>query len=412
MPTGTPAPTQVTAADALLGLKRDCNPTQPFGGLPDFEALIVGYASFCNGFSKVSSTSVSAIKNYIDTHQISGVKASGLTISYTLVHPASYFPDELQLDAFAPAPPQSLDYLPASAAEGQHIIADGPYKIQSYVPTRSIVYVRNPAWKASTDPIRKAYVNEIKVSETGNEPAVQQQLQTNTAAAGMEFDAFPPIGADPGLEAQMKAGAAGRMAGHVDGADAGRHLVARFDKSGSIRQRQRQLLEELQIEFARLAHVLAALPEIELGGAEDIARIGKDRLAAVHQAADMIGMAVRDHHDVDVGRLVAGLRQACDQPAFRQPAAQLRIVPRQRPVAGVEQDDLFAGVDHGRNERMHIAVRFDAVALAKALRLLGAAVRAEARVQAVTDHLAVEDIGDLKAAELEAINGGLQFALH
>src|ERR1039458_6630384 len=194
---------QVTAADALLGLKRDCNPTQPFGGLPDFEALIVGYAQFCSGFSKVSSTSISAIKNYIDTHQISGVKASGQTITYNLVHPASYFPDMLQLDAFAPAPVESLNYLPASGAEGQHIIADGPYKIQSYVPTRSIVYVRNPAWKASTDPIRKAYVNEIKVSETGNEPAIQQQLQTNTASASMEFDAFPPVGADPGLEAQI-----------------------------------------------------------------------------------------------------------------------------------------------------------------------------------------------------------------
>ncbi|MGO9220918.1 MAG: ABC transporter substrate-binding protein [Streptosporangiaceae bacterium] len=197
---------QVTAADALLGLKRDCNPTQPFGGLPDFEALIVGYSQFCAGFAKVSSTSVSAIKNYIDTHQISGVKASGQTITYNLVHPASYFPDMLQLDAFAPAPVESLNYLPASGAEGQHIIADGPYKIQSYVPTRSIVYVRNPAWKASTDPIRKAYVNEIKVSETGNEPAIQQQLQTDTAAASMEFDAFPPVGADPGLYAQMKAG--------------------------------------------------------------------------------------------------------------------------------------------------------------------------------------------------------------
>ncbi len=199
-------PRQVTAADALLGLKRSCNPTQPFGGLPDFEALIVGYQTFCNGFAKVSSSSVSAIKKYIDTHQISGVTASGQTITYNLVHPASYFPDMLQLDAFAPAPIESLNYLTASGAEGQHIIADGPYKIQSYTPARSIVYVRNPVWKASTDPIRKAYVNEIKVSETGNEPAIQQQLQTNTAAASMEFDAFPPVGADPGLEAQMKQG--------------------------------------------------------------------------------------------------------------------------------------------------------------------------------------------------------------
>jgi peptide/nickel transport system substrate-binding protein len=197
---------QVTAADALLGLKRSCNPTQPFGGLPDFEALIVGYQTFCDGFAKVSSASVSAIKNYIDTHQISGVKASGLTISYTLVHPASYFPFMLNLDAFNPAPVESLNYLPGSAPGAQHTIADGPYKVQSYVPTRSIVYVRNPVWKASTDPIRKAYVNEIKVSETGNEPAIQQQLQTNTAAASMEFDAFPPIGAVPGLAAQMKQG--------------------------------------------------------------------------------------------------------------------------------------------------------------------------------------------------------------
>src|ERR1039457_4439401 len=131
---------QVTAADALLGLKRDCNPTQPFGGLPDFEGLIVGYAQFCAGFAKVSSTSVSAAKNYIDSHQISGVKASGQTISYTLAHPASYFTDMMQLDAFAPAPVESLNYLAASSAEAQHIIADGPYKVQSYVPTRSIVY--------------------------------------------------------------------------------------------------------------------------------------------------------------------------------------------------------------------------------------------------------------------------------
>jgi peptide/nickel transport system substrate-binding protein len=197
---------QVTAADALLGLKRTCNPTQPFGGLPDYEALIVGFQQFCTGFAKVSSTSVSAIKKYIQTHQIPGVKVSGQTITYTLVHPASYFADMLQLDAFAPAPIESLNYLPASGAEGQHIISDGPYKVQSYVPTRSITFVRNPAWKASTDPVRKAYVNEIKVTETGNEPAIQQQLQTNTAAASMEFDAFPPVSADPGLYKQMKQG--------------------------------------------------------------------------------------------------------------------------------------------------------------------------------------------------------------
>jgi peptide/nickel transport system substrate-binding protein len=194
---------QVTAADAVLGLKRSCNPVQPFGGLPDFESLIAGYASFCGGFKGTTTT---AIKSYINSHQISGVTVSGQTITFTLTHPASYFPDMLTLPPFNPAPVESLDYLPASAASQQHPIADGPYTVQSYTPARSITYVRNPAWKASSDPIRKAYVDKIVVSETGSQSTVQQQLQTNTASAGMEFDAFPPIAAVPGLVTQMKQG--------------------------------------------------------------------------------------------------------------------------------------------------------------------------------------------------------------
>ena len=197
----------VTAADALLGLKRSCNPIQPFGGLPDFETLIVGYQAFCASFAKLgSSATVAAIKSFINSNQISGVTVSGQTITYTLVHAASYFGTMLSLDPFNPAPVESLNYIPASAASQQHPIADGPYTVQSYVPTRSIVFVRNPAWKASSDPIRKAYVDKIVVSETGNEPSVQQQLQTNTAAAGLEFDAFPPVSADAGLISQMNAG--------------------------------------------------------------------------------------------------------------------------------------------------------------------------------------------------------------
>ena len=196
---------QVTAADALLGLKRACNPNQPFGGLPDFESLVVGYTQFCDGFAKVSPT-VSAIKKYVDTHQISGVTASGQTITYNLTHPASYFTPMLNLDAFSPAPVESLKWVPGSATSQQHSIADGPYMIQSYTPTKKIVFVRNPAWNASSDPIRKAYVDQINVTETGNQTTNQQILQTNSASAGAEWDSFPPVPAVPGLVAQMQHG--------------------------------------------------------------------------------------------------------------------------------------------------------------------------------------------------------------
>jgi peptide/nickel transport system substrate-binding protein len=196
----------VTTADAILGLKRSCNPVQPFGGLPDFESLIAGYAQFCNGFAKVAHTTA-AITSYIDGHQISGVTASGQTLTFKLVHPASYFPDMLTLPAFNPAPVESLQYLPATAQSQQHPIADGPYTVQSYTPARSVTYVRNPVWKASTDPIRKAYVDKMVVTETGNQQTNQQQLQTNTASASMEWDSFPPLAAVPGLVSQMQAGA-------------------------------------------------------------------------------------------------------------------------------------------------------------------------------------------------------------
>ncbi len=132
--------------------------------------------------------------------------ASGQTITYNLTQPASYFADELTLPPFNPAPPASLDDLPASAAAAQHMIADGPYTIQSYVPAKKIVFTRNPAWNASSDPIRKAYVDTINVTETGNQVTNQQILQTNSATGGMEFDSFPPNPAVPGLVAQMKAG--------------------------------------------------------------------------------------------------------------------------------------------------------------------------------------------------------------
>jgi peptide/nickel transport system substrate-binding protein len=203
----TTPPRQVTAADALRGLERSCNPVQPFGGLPDFETLIVGYQAFCTKFAKLgSSASAAAIKNFLAHNSPSGVTASGQTITYHLVHPASYFPGVLGLDPFAPAPVESLNYVPASATAQQNTIADGPYQVQKYTPTRTIVFVRNPAWKASSDPIRKAYVDKIVVTETGNEPTIQQQLQTNTAAASMAFDASPPVGALPGLVQQMKSG--------------------------------------------------------------------------------------------------------------------------------------------------------------------------------------------------------------
>jgi peptide/nickel transport system substrate-binding protein len=197
----TPA-RQVTAADVVRGVKRTCNPVQPFGGTPDFATLIQGYQTFCNGFAKVAQTP-KAIADYIDKTPLPGVVAKDdTTVVFHLTHPATYFVDMLTLPAFSPAPVEVLKYLPASQALGQHEISDGPYQVTTWTPTKEIVFTRNNAWKADTDPIRKAYVDKVVVNETVSQDSIQQQLQTGTASADMEFDQAPPPSQLPALIAK------------------------------------------------------------------------------------------------------------------------------------------------------------------------------------------------------------------
>ena len=193
---------QVTAADMVRGVMRTCNPVQPFGGIPDFNDLIVGYSTFCSGFAKVGSTAP-AIGAYMNKTALPGVVAKDdSTVVFKLTHPATYFTDMLTLAAFSPAPVEINQYVPASSTAATHTISDGPYKVDSYVPTKSINLSRNPAWDTATDPIRKAYVDKIVLSETNTQDSIQQQLETGTPSADMEFDSFPPPNQLPALIAK------------------------------------------------------------------------------------------------------------------------------------------------------------------------------------------------------------------
>ena len=192
---------QVTAQDEVRGVMRTCNPIKPFGGIPDFASLIQGYQQFCDGFAKAGK-SAAALGKYMDTHSIPGVQAkNSSTIVFKLTQPATYFVDMLTLPAFSPAPKEFNNYLPGSLDLAKHTISDGPYQVASYNPTKQIVFTRNPAWSASSDPVRKAYVDKIVVDETVSQESIQQQLQTGTDTADMEWDQWPPPSQIPQLEA-------------------------------------------------------------------------------------------------------------------------------------------------------------------------------------------------------------------
>jgi peptide/nickel transport system substrate-binding protein len=199
-------PRQVTAQDAVRGLKLTCNPVIPFNG-PYYQALIAGMGDFCSGFGSVSATDAAAEKAYVEGHDASGLKAvDDSTLQITLTQPAGDFLHMLTLPSSSPQPIEALSYIPDSPEYKQHTIADGPYQLTSYVPNKSYVFKHNPAWASSTDTLRKAYVDEVDVTLGLDEAGIQQQLQAGTGDMALGDEQVPAASLatlertnDPGL---------------------------------------------------------------------------------------------------------------------------------------------------------------------------------------------------------------------
>jgi peptide/nickel transport system substrate-binding protein len=183
-------PRQVTAADFVREFKMLCNPVSPTGAPGYFLSTIVGMKGYCDGFAKVKGTAP-AIEAYVNGHPLAGVAARGpLTIVFKLVKPAPDFLNILGLSFSSARPVEYMKYVPDSAQMRQHTLSDGPYEITSYSPGKSFELDRNPAWEPKTDPLRRAYVDRITVTEGLTSDSVQQQLEAGTG--DMEWDVTPP----------------------------------------------------------------------------------------------------------------------------------------------------------------------------------------------------------------------------
>jgi peptide/nickel transport system substrate-binding protein len=197
----------VTAADVARGIKRACNPSPVyFGGMADFEGTIVGLTAFCQGYPKAAATNAAVMKQYIEGHNVSGIIAKGNTLTLKLTQPAAWLEGAMTLAPFSGVPIEAENALPGTPGVYNHMYSDGPYQMTSYVPKKSIKFTRNPVWKASTDPLRKAYVDAINVDETGNQTTIYQQVATNSPELGMTWDSRPPPADTTDLVNQVKKG--------------------------------------------------------------------------------------------------------------------------------------------------------------------------------------------------------------
>jgi peptide/nickel transport system substrate-binding protein len=200
----TSPPRQVTAADFVRQFKVLCNPASPVGAPGYFTSTIVGMQNYCNGFAKVKATA-SAISGYVNSHNLPGVVAAGpQTLVFHLINPATDFVNILAMGFCSARPVENMQYVPDSPQYRQHTLSDGPYKITAYTADRSFTLARNPAWKATTDPLRHAYVNAVTVTEGLDSAGVQQQLQAGTG--DMEWDVGPPPQDLPSLMSSHNSG--------------------------------------------------------------------------------------------------------------------------------------------------------------------------------------------------------------
>jgi ABC-type transport system substrate-binding protein len=181
----TQPPRDVVADDVVRGLKRLCNPNPngTSGGAGYYKQTIVGMTAYCDGFAKVKKDDAKAIADYQNGHDISGLSAKDdHTVVFKLTQPATDFLNILAMSFATPAPKEYDAYVPDSDEFRQHTISNGPYQITKYVATKEIDLGRNPAWKAETDPLRKAYVDGIQVTEGQASPdAAEQQVEAGTA---------------------------------------------------------------------------------------------------------------------------------------------------------------------------------------------------------------------------------------
>lgn len=179
----------IVAEDVERGIKRICNPYIGAALGSYFITLIDGMQSFCDGFADVEPDSA-AMKEYIENNDISGIETPDeKTVIFKLVEPASDFPSMLSLNTANPAPVEVLDYLPDSPEYRANFIASGPYTVGEHNPDTKLLLVRNESWNAESDPLRKAYVDEIEMTMGVEGDAAMQQLQAGSA--DMLFDLSP-----------------------------------------------------------------------------------------------------------------------------------------------------------------------------------------------------------------------------
>ncbi len=185
-----PVNREVAAEDFVYAVERMFDTSTPSGG-QGYARLIKGGSEFGDGKAKT----------------ISGLVASGDTLTVTLLKSAPDFLSIVAMPFFAPVPREYASKYKVGNDYSKHVVGSGPYTLKEYVPSKSMEFIRNTNWDPATDPLRKAWVERITVREGLEPDAIQQTIETGDA--DLSWDTQPPnarlnqLATDPTLKQQF-----------------------------------------------------------------------------------------------------------------------------------------------------------------------------------------------------------------
>jgi peptide/nickel transport system substrate-binding protein len=139
---------EITSADVKYAIER-LFLTSVGAGYPFYYEAIEGVKEFQDG----------------KADEVRGIETpDDKTIVFKLTKPLGDWDYRMAMPAAAPVPEKYASKFDSQKTSNydQHIVASGPYYVETYVPSEEIVYKRNTEWDPQTDDVRNAYVDEIQ----------------------------------------------------------------------------------------------------------------------------------------------------------------------------------------------------------------------------------------------------------
>jgi len=159
-----------------------------------FNLAFSGFAEYCRDFSKVPTGDLAASKAFIDSHEIPGVSAPDDKTLVLRSDSKNYdFLNILSMNFVTPLPEEVASlYFPDSQEFRKNFPSSGPYEVESYTSGQKLLLKKVPGYNHEQDPARKAYVDKIEISFTGNnEDSVMQRIKAGDADLSLYLDVPP-----------------------------------------------------------------------------------------------------------------------------------------------------------------------------------------------------------------------------